>query len=182
MNTISLDAMKSICYFYGVFTLITQFSLSPQKSPFWLVTLVSFISVVIFIFIMMRFKEELNRRLHSVKMDNIIILMIYLSIGGYALSILGRAYPQKIILVQMIFGIGGLVLDIIYAVFLKKLDAPLEKLAKVKSIIPYSNCILVAMFMALTVIGILFAILLISLSYFILGNIFLEMKSLEETE
>jgi hypothetical protein len=181
MNIISLNAMKSICYFYGAFSLVAQFSMSPQKTPFWIITLVSFTSVAIFIFIMLRFKEELNRRLKSVKMDNVIILMVYLAIGGYAISILGRAYPENIVSIQFIFGIGGLVLDIIYAVFLKRLDAPLEKLAEIKSLNIYSNCILAAMIMALTIVGMIFAIFLISFSYFILGNIFLEMKSLEAT-
>ena len=182
MNMISLEAMKAICYFYGMFSLVTQFSISPEKTPTWLVIFISFFSVAVFIFIMMRFKEELNKRLNSVKMDRVIIIMIYLSIAGYATSLLGRAYPQSVVYMQLFLGIGGIVLDVIYAIFLKNLDAPLEKLEKVKSLKLYSNCILVAVFMIFTIVGIIFAVFLISLSYFILGNIFMEMSYLEEAK
>ncbi|WP_372715221.1 hypothetical protein [Ilyobacter sp.] len=83
---------------------------------------------------------------------------------------------------QLFLGIGGMVLDIVYAIFLKNLDAPLEKLEKVKSLRLYSNCILVAVFMIFTIVGIIFAVFLISLSYFILGNIFMEMSYLEDSK
>lgn len=182
MNMISLEVMRVICYFYGVFSLVTQFSISPENTPVWIVTIISFVSVAIFIFIMLRFKEELNRRLNSIKMDNVIIIMVYLSILGYATSLLGRTYPQSVIYMQLFLGIGGMVLDVIYAIFLKNLDAPLEKLEKVKSLRMYSNCILIAVFMIFTIVGIVFAVFLISLSYFILGNIFMEMSYLEESK
>ncbi len=182
MNMISLEVMKVICYFYGFFSLVTQFSISPEKTPTWLIIIISFVSVAVFIFIMLRFKEELNRRLNSIKMDRVIIMMVYLSIAGYATSLLGRAYPQGVLYMQLFLGIGGMVLDIVYAIFLKNLDAPLEKLEKVKSLRLYSNCILVAVFMIFTIVGIIFAVFLISLSYFILGNIFMEMSYLEDSK
>ncbi|WP_319372274.1 hypothetical protein [uncultured Ilyobacter sp.] len=182
MNMISLEAMKGICYFYGVFSLVAQFSLSPEKTPTWLITVVSFFSVAIFTFIMLRFKEELNRRLDSIKMDRVIIMMVYLSIAVYGTSLLGRTYPKSVVYIQLFLGIGGIILDIIYAIFLKNLDAPLEKLEKVKSLRLYSNCILAAIFMIFTIVGIIFAVFLISLSYFILGNIFMEMSYLEDIE
>jgi hypothetical protein len=161
---------------------VTQFSISPEKTPTWLIIIISFVSVAVFIFIMLRFKEELNRRLNSIKMDRVIIMMVYLSIAGYATSLLGRAYPQGVVYMQLFLGIGGMVLDIVYAIFLKNLDAPLEKLEKVKSLRLYSNCILVAVFMIFTIVGIIFAVFLISLSYFILGNIFMEMSYLEDSK
>ena len=181
MKEVSLNVMKQICFFYGGYNLVLQslqITKESQRPPFWVISLGTFFSVLIFTFIMLRFKEELNNRLHSFKMNKIINLMICLTIAGHGAMILAKSYPMQLFWFQLAFGIADLILLITYAVFLKKLDAPLELVEKLKDLPLYSNCILIAVFMAISLVGIVISIFLISLSYFILGGIFLDLEKI----
>lgn len=182
MKTVSLDIMKRICYFYGGYNLVLQSLQITQKSqrpPFWVITTGTFFSVLIFTFIMLRFKEELNNRFQSVMMDRIIILMICLSITGHGSMILANAYPVQLFWFQLAFGLGDLLFMVIYAVLLKRFYLSMEPALKLKDIPLYTNCILMGVLMAVSLIGIVISIFLISLSYFILGDIFLDMANIK---
>ncbi|ADO84517.1 hypothetical protein [Ilyobacter polytropus] len=181
MKEVSLNVMKQICFFYGGYNLVLQslqITKESQRPPFWFITMGTFISVLIFTFIMLRFKEELNNKLHSFKMNKIINLMICLTIAGHGGMILAKSYPMQLFWFQLAFGVADLILLVIYAVSLKRLDAPLELLVKLKDLPLYTNCILTAVLMALSLIGIVISIFLISLSYFILGGIFADLEEI----
>ena len=181
MKEISLSVMKQICFFYGGYNLVLQslqITKESQRPSFWFIATGTFFSALIFTFIMLRFKEELNKKLHSFKMNKIINLMICLTIAGHAGMILAKAYPLQLFWFQLILGVGDLILLVIYAVFLKKLDAPQELVGKLKDLPLYSNCILMAVIMAVSLVGIVISIFLISLSYFILGEIFVDLEEI----
>ncbi|WP_372715220.1 hypothetical protein [Ilyobacter sp.] len=181
MKEVSLGGMKQICFFYGGYNLILQslqITRESQRPPFWIISTGTFFSVVIFTFIMLRFKEELNNRLGSFKMDIIINLMICITIAGHGGMILAKVYPSELFWFQLIFAVTDLVLLVIYSIFLKRLDAPIELIGKLKDLPLYSNCILTAVLMAISLIGIVISIFLISLSYFILGGIFADMEEI----
>lgn len=178
-ETIDKSNMKLICYLYGIFNWVAPFLIQPEIVNTIYSVGISFISTCLFIYIMVKFKEALNKVLHSVKMDKVIGYLIYFSLVGYAMNILAMRDPQGILPYQAVLGIGVVILYIVYGFFLKNLDAPLEKLKKVKSINVYANCVLISVAMAFTIVGVIFFILLMGVSYFILGNIFEELEALE---
>lgn len=182
MKEVSLSVMKQICFFYGGYNLLLQslqIAKESQRPPFWVIATGTFFSVLIFTFIMLRFKEELNNRLHSFKMDKIITLMICLTIAGHGGMILAKSYPLEVFWFQLVFAVGDLILLVLYSVFLKNLDAPAELVVKLKDLPLYSNCILLAVLMAVSLVGIVISIFLISISYFILGCIFLDLQEID---
>jgi hypothetical protein len=177
--------MRQICCFYGVYNLILQSLQIAQKShrpPFWVIATGTFFSALIFAFIMLRFKDELNNRFHITRMDKIINLMIVISILGHGSMILANVYPEELFWFQLTFGLVDLLLMVIYAIILKRLYASMESSVKLKDLPLYSNCILLGVLMAVSLVGIVISIFLISLSYFILGDIFLDMKNISEYE
>ena len=175
-----ISNMKKICYFYGAFYFLALvlFSVKPEIGNTAFSVGISFVHTGVSVYIMLRFKEALNEVLHSVKMNSVINILVLFLVAGYGLNILALKNPEGIVYYQGLLGIGGIVLYIIYGIFLRNLDAPLEKLKRVKSIDLYSTCILIAVAMAFTLVGIAFFIILMGASYFILGNIFKEMNDL----
>lgn len=176
---IKWENMKNLCYLYGAMNILAPFLITPEMVNTVYSIAISFISTGVFIYIMLKFKLALNRVMHSVKMDRIIGMMVYFSIAGYAMNILALRNPEGMLPYQAMLGLGVTILYIVYGMFLRNLDAPLEKLKQLKSLGLYSNVILVAVAMAFTIIGVLFFILLMGISYFILGNLFKEMKEIE---
>jgi len=174
----NISNMKNICYFYGTFNLLVPFFIKPEIVNTVFSVGISFVSTGLFVYIMLRFKEALNGVLHSVKMDRVINILVSFAVAGYGLNILALKDPEGILFYQALLGMGVTILYIVYAIFLKRLDAPLEKLSRVKSINLYANCVLLAVAMAFTLIGVMFFIILMGTSYFILGNIFKEMEDL----
>ena len=179
---IDISNMKMVCYIYGIFNWVAPFLIQPEIVNTIYSVGISFISTCLFIYIMLKFKGALNNILHSVKMDKVIGYLIYFSLIGYALNILALRDPQGILPYQAMLGIGVVILYIVYGFFLKNLDAPLEKLSKVKSINIYANCVLISVAMAFTIIGVIFFIILMGVSYFILGNIFVELEEMDLEE
>ncbi len=175
----NLKNLKTICYIFGVISVTLPTIIAPAIGDSILGVVFSFFYTGIFIYIMLKFKESLNKRLNSIKLDRVILLIVYFSIVGYSLNILGYRDPEGILPYQAIFGLGVLILYIIFGIMLRDIDAPLEKIEGVKSIRTYSNVILLASVMALSIVGIVFYIYLMGFSYFILGNIFKEIEGIE---
>ena len=182
IKEVDIHKLKKICYIYGVYIWASPFLASSAGMNPIFNLIISFISTCLIIYIMLRFKEALNKCLHSVKMDNPIKYLIYMYIWGYSLNILALGNPEGIMPYQAILGIGLVALYVVYGILLRNLDAPLEKLSKLKSLNIYSNCILVSLAMALSIVGVVFFIILMGASYFFLGNLFVELYNIEDEE
>ena len=171
--------IKFICYLYGIYIWVIPFFLMNFTVKPIHYLLISFVSTSFFIYIMLAFKQALNIYLHSVKMNKIIGWLVYLSLLGYALNVLSLSNPQRVAPYQGLLGIGIIALYIIYAFSLKSLDAPLELLSKIKYLKIYVNCILISLIMAFTIVGVVFFVALMGVSYFILGNLLVELENLD---
>lgn len=182
MTQADVNKIKMICYAYGIYIWSSPFLAGSAAMNTMYSLVISFSSTCFIIYIMLRFKEALNKCLHSVKMDNTIKYLVYMYIWGYSLNVLALRNPEGIMPYQAILGIGLVALYVVYGILLRNLDAPLEKLNKLKSLNIYSNCVLISLAMALSIIGVIFFIVLMGASYFFLGNLFVELYNLENEE
>lgn len=180
MSKIDVTKIRLICYAYGIYIWTSPFLIKVELSNTIYSLVISFISTCSLVYIMLHFKQALNIHLHSVKMDITIKYMVYMYIIAYALNVLALKDPQSILPYQAILGVGLVSLYAVYGFLLRNLDAPLEKLNKLKSLGLYSNCVLISLLMALTIVGVLFFILLMGFSYFLLGNLFVELHNLDD--